>query len=584
MALPNYAPTGTILFGSVPWDNSYTNVRLYTSLSQQYSDISSLMTEQSSGYTYVARNRRLKVSIEADRLYHCNYCMYKNASLTDGYIYCFVSDGQYVNDHTSEVTLETDVFQTYLYGIDWTIPPCFIERETVPSEDTKYMLTPEPDFSMVQVVDGQTHDMFELGGFVVATSGDPQENSNLIEDVINPNGYYTAPVSIVSRNGIVQGCAFYFTSSLNSMPITEGVETILNRLMQAGSIESVTSVFSVPKFATSGLSDGWIDTPTGQRGPTEYEDRFNAPERGTSLDGYTPHNKKLLYWPYTYVRLTDHNGSVSDLRYELLGLNNQINVRYVMSPACQAFVYPAMYADANGWDAGIVTQCGAQGSWSNNAYQTWLAQNAGTIALTAAGIVVAGIAGAATVGTAAASLRQASMMEGAKHVSQSAMAAQVGSAMNNIGTGMKWLGGAGAAAGLAYSQLSSASRQPTTTRGQSEINLMFGSGIQGVSAYRMVCKAEQAQQIDCFFDMYGYAVERIEAVNVTSRPAWNYVKTQGAAPRSSNVGAGSSAPFSRGRGTPADALDVIRRAFDSGATFWHTTGKFGDYSQANGVS
>ena len=96
-------------------------------------------------------------------------------------------------------------------------------------------------------------------------------------------------------------------------------------------------------------------------------------------------------------------------------------------------------------------------------------------------------------------------------------------------------------------------------------------------------KKEVAQQIDQFFDRWGYAVERIEAVNITSRPSWNYVKTGGAAPRSLNVGAGSTAPFTRGRGTPADALDVIRRAFDGGITFWHNTANFGDYSQSNAL-
>ena len=148
MALPNYSPSGKILFGSVPWDSGYSNVRLYTSLEEQYNDIATRMTLSSDNYTYIGRNRRLKVAIEADRLYHCNYCMYRNESLTDGYIYCFVSDVKYINDHTSEITLDTDVFQTDLYGVDWQIPACFIERETTPSEDSKYMYSQEPSFTM----------------------------------------------------------------------------------------------------------------------------------------------------------------------------------------------------------------------------------------------------------------------------------------------------------------------------------------------------------------------------------------------------------------------------------------------------
>ena len=577
MALPNYSPQGRILFGSVPWDDSYSDVRLYPDLTTQYNDLAERMVLSTTDYVYVGRNRRLKVDIEADRLYRCNYCMYRNDSLTDGYIYCFVSDVQYINDHTSEVTLTTDVFQTYLHSVDWTIPACFIERETVPSEDDYYMYTPEPDFSLTHVVDGQTHDMFELGGFVVATCADPQQNSSIIDDILNPGGYYAKPAQTVARNGIVNGAAYYYTSANNSAPITEGVENILNGLMQAGSIESVVSVFSVPTFAVSGLSDGWLNSPSGQRGPTEWEDSFTIPDRGTTLDGYAPRNRKLLYWPYTFIRLTDHNGSTSDLRYELMG-SNDINIRYVMSPACQALAYPALYAGANGWEVGITTQCGAVGSWSNSAFQSWLSQNAGTIALTLAGIAFNGIQGAQTVNAASRDL-----MSSANAADSRAARNALTQANGLYQHGESMAGRAGTAAASLLASGVDAAHQPTMTRGQSELNLLFGSGVQGVSAYRMACKSEIAQSIDSFFDRFGYAVGRIETPSLSGRPAWNYVRTQGAAPRSANVGPGGAAPFSRGRGTPADALSVIASALDSGVTFWHTTDGFGDYSQSNGV-
>ena len=145
------------------------------------------------------------------------------------------------------------------------------------------------------------------------------------------------------------------------------------------------------------------------------------------------------------------------------------------------------------------------------------------------------------------------------------------------------LSGAAEGAAALGAQMVGASKAPTTTRGQLNSDPMVMTGTQGVWAERVQVKAEIAQQIDQFFDRWGYAVERIESVNITSRPSWNYVKTQGAAPKSTNMAAGTSAPFSRGRGTPADALSIIRQAFDSGVTFWHTTGNFGDYQQGNSL-
>ena len=581
MALPNYSPSGRILFGSVPWDNGYTNVRLYTSLDSQYNDIASRMVLSSSDYSYIGRNRRLKVSIPADRLYHCNYCMYRNNSLTDGYIYCFITDVKYINDSTSEIALETDVFNTYLYGVDWQIPACFIERETVPSESNRYLLTDEPDFPLVYEVDTETHKWFNCGGFVVMTCAYPDKNDNIIEDILNPSGYYAKPAPIRAFKGIPNGCSFYYCPIDTSSGGSETLEQFLNELTYAGSIESVVAVFTIPDFATGQMSSaGFQGDSSGQDYAYDYTATFDAPGRGNTVDGYTPRNRKLLYYPYNFCRLTDYNGSVSDLRYELLG-SNTIALKYAVSPACQAIVAPQDYQGITNFDAGMVVACGAQGSWANNTFTTWLAQNAGAIALTVAGIALAGATGGTSLAAESKLLGEAATLRNAGYTAMAGLAE--GDAAAAAAKGMKSLAAAGTAAGAGYAQLTSAAHQPTTTRGQTNYNVMFSTGVQGVHAQKVAVKAEIAQQIDQFFDRWGYAVERIESVNITSRPAWNYVKTGGAAPKSLNGSPGSSAPFTRGRGTPADALSVIRRAFDGGVTFWHTTSGFGDYSQANGV-
>lgn len=580
MALPNYSPSGKILFGSVPWDNGYTNVRLYTSLDSQYNDIVSRMVLSSSDYSYIGRNRRLKVSIAADRLYHCNYCMYRNDSLTDGYIYCFITDVKYINDQTTEIELETDVFNTYLYGVDWQIPACFIERETTPSESADYLLTSEPDFPLVYKIDSETHKWFKTTGYVVMTCGEPDKNNNVIEDVINPAGYYAKPAPIRSFKGIPNGCSFYYCPVDTSSGGSESLEIFLNQLTYAGSIESVVAVFAIPDFASDQLSAGFQPNSSTQDDPYAYTTTFDAPGCGSTVDGYSPRNRKLLYYPYNFCRLTDYNGSVSDLRYELLG-SITMAIKYAVSPACQAIVAPQDYQGITNFDAGMVVACGAQGSWANNTFTTWLAQNAGTVALTVAGIALAGVSG----GTSLAA--ESRLLGEAANLRSKGLTAFAGLAEKDAATaaakGMKQMGAAAAGAAGGYSMLTSAAHQPTTTRGQTNYNVMFATGAQGVHAQKVAVKAEIAQQIDQFFDRWGYAVERIESVNITSRPAWNYVKTGGAAPRSLNGAPGSSAPFSRGRGTPADALDAIRRAFDGGVTFWHTTSGFGDYSQSNGV-
>lgn len=606
MTLPNYSPQGIIRFGSVPWDNSYTNVRLYTSLSQQRDDILSLMKLSSDNYTYIGRNRRIKVSIPADKLYHCNYCMYLNESLTDGYIYCFITDVLYINDNTTEIEIETDVFQTYLYGVDWSIPACFIERETVPSESEKYLLTNEPDFPLIYEVDGISQYRFDVGGFIIMSSAAPKENETLIDAVLNPEGYYTESSEFGIYKGHVNGAQFFYVNRNENRAIPK-LYDFLNGLNKAGSIESAVAIFTIPTFLANELDtiieeygdgrddpsieypgifeSGFIDTSPYLGTQEGYyppnPESFNAPDRGSSLDGYTPHNRKLLYYPYTFCRLTDFNGSQSDLRYEQLS-NNKIIIRSIISPTCQAVVYPEAYMGAIGLDVGLTVNCGAQGNWSSNQFQTWLAQNIGTIALTLGSIAVGGAVGRVALSSATRLLSSASKVKklggSAALVAKREAAAE--QALSTAKTATLSAVGGGALLGQ---QMLNASNQPTVTKGQADYSLLHGLGIQGVAAERIVVKSEIAEQIDEFFDRFGYAVERIESVNITSRPSWNYVKTGGAAPKSTNVAPGNTAPFDRGRGTPADALDIIRSSFDDGITFWHTTDGFGNYGLDNSL-
>lgn len=581
MSLPNYQPEGTILFGSVPWNDSYRHVRLYGSLDEQYNDITSMMRRSSSNYVYIGRNRRLKVDIEADKLYHMNYCMYRNDSLTDGYIYCFITDVEYVNDHTSEITLETDIFQTYMFGVDWTIPPCFIERETVPSESPKYLLTQEPDFNLVYEVTDQEETLFTPGGVVIMTSMMPHQNSNLIEDILNPMGWYASPGSISYYKGVAMGAGYYYIPYVHdgTHVVTERIETILNGLTSAGAIDAVASVFVIPSFESRG-SEGWIETPQMQDAHlTARSSTLTIPDNEYS--GYTPSNSKLSYYPYSYVKLTDFNGSTSELRYELLD-SDKIDIKYSVNPSCKALVSVRSYMGVeDNLEAGIVTTCGAQCSWNNDAYQSWLGRSSLSLELgaAAAGVALAGLTGGSSLSLAATNLGEAAALDAAGY------SAMGGIAMREAGKNVaKWGGKAALGAGAyAANQFASNYKQPTVMRGSAESDLMWMSGEQGVRVQRIQVRSEIAEQIDQFFKQFGYAVERVEPINITSRPYWNYVKTSASTPKSTNVNSGNEAPFTRGRGTPAGVLSVIQKCFDNGITFWHTTSGFGDMSLDNSL-
>lgn len=600
MALPNYSPSGTILLGCVPWDNSYRNVRLYSSVSEQHTDISNRMTISTSDYVYVARNRRLKVSVHADRLYHINYCAFQNASLGSGWIYCFVTDVQYINDQTTELTIETDVFQTYLYGTDWTVPACFIERKTVGSEAEKYMYTAEPDFNLVQKPYDVKQKFFAPGGYIIMTCEEPRENNNIIETVLNPTGYYGKPAPIHRIKGTVQGCGYWYVGTAGSPD--DALQLFLNGLTFAGAIDSVVAIFTVPSFYTPTVDEGWITTSASPDAPlSSQEDFLGSPKvsyLGSTTNHYTPRNKKLLYYPYTRLILSDYNGNEGEYRYEWFNYTEGsgvpvFKIKYAPNPACQAIVVPDAYANNAGFLSGqhITVNCGAQGSWSNNMYQTWLAQNAGKLAAAGAAALVMGVAGGASMGAAANEIARANEFTAAARARNIALttaqkegvAASIAHGEQTMRMGGQMAAGAAMYAGSQATNLMYQSKQPTVHRGTTDYSLMFQTGVQGVFSSRMQVIPEQAELIDKFFDRFGYSVGAVEAVELNTRPYWNYVKTVGAAAVSYNTVPSATVPHSRGRGCPSDALAVINSALDGGCTFWHTTSSFGDYSQNNSL-
>ena len=54
-------------------------------------------------------------NLRFENLLQYNYCMYKNDSYQNKWFYAFITDVKYINDGMSEVTIETDTFQTWQF-------------------------------------------------------------------------------------------------------------------------------------------------------------------------------------------------------------------------------------------------------------------------------------------------------------------------------------------------------------------------------------------------------------------------------------------------------------------------------------
>ena len=78
------------------------------------------------------KDNKIRVQEEIDNLWNCNYVMYQNDSISNKRFYCFINKIEYVNENTTDLYIETDVFQTWLFDI--TINKSFVVREHVKND------------------------------------------------------------------------------------------------------------------------------------------------------------------------------------------------------------------------------------------------------------------------------------------------------------------------------------------------------------------------------------------------------------------------------------------------------------------
>lgn len=84
-------------------------------------------------FTYQRKDSIIRYPAHIDSILEYNYVMYQNEHYGSKYFYAFITDMKYINDSMTEITIKTDVFQTWQF--DFEIKKSFVERETV-SDDT----------------------------------------------------------------------------------------------------------------------------------------------------------------------------------------------------------------------------------------------------------------------------------------------------------------------------------------------------------------------------------------------------------------------------------------------------------------
>lgn len=527
-----------ILCKGIKLDKSNENV-----LSYGESDMVSLCDSnkiyRGSNYSFMGDNDTINVEVPYKDAMYCNYVAFKNPKFGNKWIFGFVNDVKLISPRVTEITWEKDVWSTWYSSFD--VGKAFIEREHVDDDTRGKHTIPENVETGDYVVnfENKKKALTPLN-VIMASNVDPVLDSggNLVGGDVG-GGIY---------NDIRTGFKYYHFAN----DTTSSLPNVLKAFSEAGKADSIIALFLTPfnayeKNDSTVLDNGQVKQTTTAKTLTWVDSNAGdtLPTFPTTIDTYSPVNKKLLTFPYCYLRLTNNNGNDAIYHYERFtdNVNHTINfgIDCAVCPGMSIIAYPKNYDGiASNYNqclqAGKFPICG----WASDTYTNWLTQNGVNIAtsLATSGLQVLGGAGMAAAGLGSGYM---------------GIASGVTSVANTLG------------------QIYQHSLTPMEAKGNLNTgDVKTSADINTFTLYGMSIKKEYAKVIDAYFSRFGYQVNEIKTPNLKTRTQFNFIKV------------GGSDELVHGN-IPASDLEKINSIFRKGVTIFHSYTNFGNYTISNPI-
>ena len=537
----NIIPQSEVRLLNTPLKKDEEHTLNFSSLENQTSYFLSRTIQSFTDFTYVRDNQTIVVDKPYDQIYTCNYLMYRNNGFNNKYFYSFVTKMEYVSENSTRIYFEIDSLQTWYFQLNMN--NVFVEREHVSNDTIGLHTIPENLETGEYIIDN----VIKKAGygkdnicFILATTIYPlihQVNSKWELD-----GGNAATCNVYNSN--LSGVEyFWYTNTSNG--ITR-LQNTIQAFSNSGEMEGIYMLFTCPDSCFEKVlenpNEGFWGSVKQKQGSysNPWEDSYtDGIYKPTTLNGYTPHNKKLLTFPFCYILMNNGNGGSAIYQYELFkGSTSYCNfyIDSVICPGASIFLRPYKYKNASlnfnqmdGLALGKFPMC----SWNSDAYINWLTQNSVNIQT---GFIKDAL------GTA--------MSVAGKNVTGA-----IGNALDFITNAMEL----------------SHKREYMTPQASGNLNsgdVTYSMEETTFTCYQMSIKSEFAQIIDKYFDMFGYKVNNVKIPNITGRRYWNYVKT---------IDCNIEGDI------PMTDLEIIRQMFNNGVTLWHDVTKMYDYSQSNTI-
>lgn len=510
---------------NVPLENDYLHTLYFGSKAAQESYFKSctIANGVNTDFSYQRKDNVIRWCYDVDSIIGANYVMYKNSSYTDKWYYAFITSMDYINDGRTDIHIETDVIQTWLF--DYTVKHSFVEREHV-NDDTIGLHTVDEQLELGEFVVNETikfGSSEELNEFyyVLGTTADPATGEDL-----TGGGKY---------NGIYSGVKYYRYKD------SAGINAALKKLAEEGKVDSITGLFLAPWTVCAGAGDDnaipETNTPSTITSPID---------KSYNLNGYTPKNNKMKCYPFNYIGVSNNNGGCAVYRYEDFSTTTcSLSIYESLCPGISTKLIPLNYKGVElNHDEGLTGGKYPICNYAVDMYTNWLTQNS----------VNNGISFVSGLGTA---------MVG------------IGSVALTPATGGASLMGAGAIAGGISQMINTVARSheasfmPNQARGNTNSgDVITSMGDNCFFIYKMSVKKEYARICDNFLSMFGYKVTVSKVPNKNHRENYWYTKLIDA----NITGA-----------IPMNDLQKIKAVYNRGVTFWRNAANIKNYSVSNEI-
>lgn len=459
----NAIPQGGVInfYENVPFDKEHSHVRDFLNEQERTAYFAEKQLISKDGVSYI-RNGKCKVELPVAQLKYCNYCSFVNDGFDFKRYYAFITDIVYISNSTTEVTIEIDNFQTWLFQYD--ILPCWVEREHV-LDDTVGLHTVSENIA--------------LGDMIAYEKSEKYYSNWKVMIQYAPNNFLSA----IGFDGgsIING--IYSGASVEILPLNA---TILNdRIKELNTAnQSIVNMYMIPDELDSPLYYEIFNTGLHPSKTLVYYD-----------ETYQIKNNKLLTYPYQFLRL--YNGkSISDFAFEYFPPNSSsFIIQGTKMNAPRIFAYPDHYMQGagivvggqNGMTMGQELNDFPLCTWGNNGLLQYLGLGGLTDTLSTLGNTLLG----GVVGGPIGAIKE----------SVTGVSGQIKNTLNDAFSSVRIKGG---------------SSSGYVDKAHNHFGYLF---------LRMGLKVEVARTIDDYFTLYGYQVNLRKKPNLGGRTLFNYVKT-----------------------------------------------------------